>query len=454
MNYSIKHPRFLRLLCIPALAFAPPIGVSELNASNGDGSSNNNSSGCSHQNHSTADPFLLGEAAEFSVIGSTTITNTGETTLSGKYGVTPGSAVTGLPGTQSDATSAKPEGQAAYLSAKNAVSNFSYGDVFDIGGLTLTPGVHTFPSSVFVTGNLTLDFQGDPDAVFIFQMESTLITAAGPGATSVTLTGGGSAENIFWQVGSSATISTYSDFAGNIVALTSISMKTGAALDGRCIALNGAVTLEGNRLGGGGGIQIGSGGTVENPVTYHLPSWDICCDVDVVGPVMMVIDGDVNIGSNAVSISGEGSLELYVGGNISVEDNGGFNNTLVPSKLALFGTHPAIAEGESPAYSWTLNGSSVVDLSTVVYAPNVEYIANNEGSTGVTHGAIVAMNIEGSPGLLHYDEALVDFNFPFGDYSFSSYKLMRNGQHTPRESAQEQLGSSDYSKLFGELFED
>lgn len=236
------------------------------------------------------DPFSLGAAMEFAVIGSTTITNTGDTILSGKHGVTPGTAVTGITTPQSDAFAAKSDAGAAYNTVKNATSTNSYTDAANIGGLTLTPGVHTFPSSVFITGDLTLDFQGNPDAAFLFQIGSTLITAAGPGASSVKIKGGGSAQNIFWQVGSSATISTYTEFSGNIVALTSIAMKTGATLDGRSIALNGAVTLESNLVrsatgggspSGGGGGPMGSGpslpGVPAVPASILIGLCCVCC---------------------------------------------------------------------------------------------------------------------------------------------------------------------------------
>jgi hypothetical protein len=208
---------------------------------------------------------------EFAVVGSSTITNTGDTILNGKYGVNPGTAVTGLTGTQSDASGAKLAATAAYEAVKNATSTQSYGTAFDLGGLTLTPGVYTFPSSVFINGDLTLDFQGDPDAVFKFQIGSTLVTAAGPGAASVVVAGGGSAQNIFWQVGSSATISTYTEFAGNVVAQASITMNTGATLDGRAIALTGAVTMDTNLVRSDTGRSTSSGPSSPWGDTPSLP---------------------------------------------------------------------------------------------------------------------------------------------------------------------------------------
>ena len=116
----------------------------------------------------------------------------------------------------------------------------------NLGGQTLAPGLYTSTSSLEISsGDLTLDALGDPNAVWIFQMASTLTTTAG---RQVILSGGAQAANIFWQVGSSATIGTTSVFKGNILAYTAITMNTGATLDGRALARNGAVALDGNTI--------------------------------------------------------------------------------------------------------------------------------------------------------------------------------------------------------------
>jgi len=114
----------------------------------------------------------------------------------------------------------------------------------NLGGQTLTPGLYKSTSSLEISsGDLTLDARGDANAVFIFQMGSTLTTTTG---RQVILAGGAKAANIFWQVGSSATLGTTSVFKGNILALTSITVTTGAAVEGRLLARNGAVTLGAN----------------------------------------------------------------------------------------------------------------------------------------------------------------------------------------------------------------
>jgi hypothetical protein len=117
----------------------------------------------------------------------------------------------------------------------------------NLGGQTLTPGLYKSTSSLEISsGDLTLDAQGDANAVFIFQMGSTLTTTS---SRQVILSGGAKAANIFWQVGSSATLGTGSVFKGNILALTSITLTTGATLQGRALARNGAVTLDSNTVG-------------------------------------------------------------------------------------------------------------------------------------------------------------------------------------------------------------
>ncbi len=194
-------------------------------------------------------PISLGAADAFSVLGGSTITNTGPTVINGDVGLHPGTAVVGLPlGTVNGARhvgdavaqQANTDLKTAYDAA--AARPFSLTSPPDIGGRTLAAGVYKTGSipSLGLTGRLTLDGQGDPGAVFIFQVASTLVTAAD---SSVRLINGAQACNVFWQVGSSATLATRSAFQGNILALTSISVNDGATVDGRLLARNGAVTL-------------------------------------------------------------------------------------------------------------------------------------------------------------------------------------------------------------------
>ena len=139
----------------------------------------------------------------------------------------------------------------------------------NLGGLTLTPGVYFFSSSAQLTGTLTLDAQGDPNALFVFQIGSTLTTASN---SSVVFINGGQGNNTFWQVGSSATLGTDTAFTGNILALTSITLNTGANINcGRALARNGAVTLDTNIVSIGPCVNgPGPGAAVPEPSTFIL----------------------------------------------------------------------------------------------------------------------------------------------------------------------------------------
>jgi hypothetical protein len=193
----------------------------------------------------------LAGAAGFGVLAGTTVTNTGATSVTGDLGVSPGAAVTGFPpgtitGTQhaADATAATAQTDltAAYNTAESGPGT-TISVSGDLTGLTLAPGIYKSTSSLAISGDLTLTALGNPDAVFIIRMASTLTTATG---SRIILAGGAKASNIIWQVGSSATLGTNSEFKGTIMALQDITVTTGASVDGRLLARNGAVTLDTN----------------------------------------------------------------------------------------------------------------------------------------------------------------------------------------------------------------
>lgn len=200
----------------------------------------------------------LGDAASFAVLGASTVTNTGPSEVHGDLGVSPGTSITGFPPGQQVPPTLLPhsadevagDAQAGALGAYNSLSAEPCTQNLtgqDLGGLTLVPGVYCFDSSAFLTGTLTLNAVDGAASVFIFKTESSLITASG---SRVDFLGGGTCNGIFWKVGSSATLGTGSFFVGTIVALTSITATTGADVNGRLLALNGAVTLDSNTVSG------------------------------------------------------------------------------------------------------------------------------------------------------------------------------------------------------------
>ncbi|HEU4335523.1 MAG TPA: ice-binding family protein [Candidatus Eisenbacteria bacterium] len=195
----------------------------------------------------------LGTASTFVVLGGSTVTNTGATAVTGDLGVSPGTAVTGFPpGTVSGAThagdAAAAQAQSDLTVAYNDAAGRTTGVVAvsgDLTGLTLAPGLYKSTSSLAITGALTLNALGDPNATFIIQMASTLTT--GPGS-QITLIGGAKSSNVIWQVGTSATLGTNSLFQGTILADQSITLNSGAQLNGRALARIGAVTLDTNAI--------------------------------------------------------------------------------------------------------------------------------------------------------------------------------------------------------------
>jgi len=246
-------------------------------------------------------PVELGSAAPFGVLAATTVTSTGDTTIDGDLGVSPGNTVTGAPTVNgmlhlNDPIAA--QAQADLLSAYNDAAGRTFGAVLvtgNLGGRTLLPGLYKSTSSLEISsGNLTLDALGDPNAVWIFQMASTLVTTVG---RQVILSGGAQAANVFWQVGSSATIGGSSVFKGTIMASESITMATaGTVLGGRVLAMHGAVALDANS------ISIPNTGTA---------SVILVSSAGVTGPFTDASGQSLDLETRTITVPMSGSTRFY-----------------------------------------------------------------------------------------------------------------------------------------------
>jgi len=197
----------------------------------------------------------LAGSSNIAVLAGSAVTSTGATVITGDLALSPGTSVGGFPpgilnGTlrinDAIATQAKLDLTAAYNDAAGRTSVDIVTLSGNIGGLTLTPGLYKSTSSLSISsGDLTFDAKGNASAVFIIQIASTLTTTSG---RKVILSGGALASNIFWQVGSSATFGTTSVFKGTVMAMQSITLNTGAKLDGKALARTGGVTMAGNTI--------------------------------------------------------------------------------------------------------------------------------------------------------------------------------------------------------------
>ena len=253
----------------------------------------------------------LGTAGNYAVIAGTTITNTGATWVTGKMALSPGSSVTGFPPGTSGAKNIGPSSGPAN-GAKAALTN-AYGIAdgetpfvtlpTELGGRTLKRGTYRQGTSG-LTGTLKLDGAGSTSCVWIFQIASTLITGAATGAR-VQLINGAQPCDVFWQVGSSATIGVSTIFVGNIMALTTITMNTGATLNGRAMAQNAAVNLHQNRIIQPSGCGFGTPGFVPPPAGNVFGAGNLGVPSELLGsfPWLLVIGVGAGVGAAALGVS-------------------------------------------------------------------------------------------------------------------------------------------------------
>ena len=204
-------------------------------------------------------PVNLGSAAGYAILAGATVTNAGASFINGDLGLSPGTAVTGFgPGIQNGAKRISPDAgvalakmdlTAAFNDATGRTTNQVIQPTGELGGLTLTPGLYTAPapgSFTITSMDLTLDAQGSSSAVWIFQMPASTLTVGS--GRQVILINGAKSSNIFWQVGSSATLGTLTFFRGNILASQSVTLQTGAIVDGRVLTQVAAITLDTNTV--------------------------------------------------------------------------------------------------------------------------------------------------------------------------------------------------------------
>lgn len=286
---------------------------------------------------SAASTIPLGSAGSYGVLAGTAgITNTGSTTITGDVGSSPSGTHIGFPpGTltgashYADAAAGTAQGD-ALTAYNNAVAQPSTGSIAaNLGGQTLTPGVYTSGSSIGITGTLTLDAGGNPNAVFIFKAGSTLTTASG---SSVVIINGGSQCNVFWQIGTSATLGTNSTMRGTILASASITATTGATVLGRLLALNTAVTLDSNT------ITVPTCAAVV-PITVPpvIPPAPTVC------PVFTTLPAVTSTTDNSLTISWmaklTGSWQIMTHGNTVLDSGNGAGGVSTISKLTTYSSN-------------------------------------------------------------------------------------------------------------------
>jgi type VI secretion system secreted protein VgrG len=351
----------------------------------------------------------LGEAEKVTILGASTVTNAGPTTVIGNLALSPGVSVTGFgPGTIAGgsihigdalATQAHADAFSAYtqLVGETFTTNLSGQN---LGGMTLTPGVYYFATAAALDGMLTLDTGGDPNAAFHFQIGTTLTTGV---ASNITLLNGNTV-NIFWQVGTSATIGVGSTFYGNILADQSITVNSGATINGRAIAINAAITLDTNTINGfdtgrvwkGDSSNLWSGANWSPDVdgttsSTMAPGADLIFSTTGVLPQRQntILDIDATISSLtvndsvAITISGSHTLTINGSGSMSgITINSGAGLTTINSNLVLSGAPQAIAVHN--AAGLLINGSVAGTIGLTKTGSGMLTLAGTNTYTGAT----------------------------------------------------------------------
>ncbi|MDZ4813483.1 MAG: ice-binding family protein [Pseudomonadota bacterium] len=377
----------------------------------------------------------MGTAGSYGVLAGSAITNTGGTVITGDLGISPSNAssVSGFPpgqviGITHFADAAALQAQNDLTTAYNNAAGRACGTTIsaDLGGSTLVPGVYCSASSLGLTGTLTLDALGDPDAVFVFQAGSTLTTAS---SAAVVVINGGQSCNVFWQTGSSATLGTGTSFVGSILALDSITLTTGASTDGRVLARNAAVTMDTNdvtvcRLGVAplitkafNPISINPGGVSMLTITLSNP--------DVVDATLLsALVDNLPIG---VVIAPAPNVSTTCGGSgAPIANAGGLSITLPAGRIIPFGGSCTITVDVTAALAGsyvntipigaldTSNGSNAapaVATLTVVVQGALPSLAKSFNPTTINAGGISTLTVilnNPNPAIATLTAALVD----------------------------------------------
>jgi type VI secretion system secreted protein VgrG len=334
----------------------------------------------------------LGAAASFAVLAATTVTNTGLTVVTGNVGVSPGTAVTGFgPGVihngaiYSGSGSLAGPAQASAATAYNDLvaqgclpANNLSGKVLgvDAGAVTLGPGVYCFNTSAQLTTTLTLNDGGDPNALFIFQIGTTITTASN---SQVLMSSGGRGANVYWQIGTSATIGTGTIFRGNIIASTSITMTTSASTTGRLFAIGAAVTMDTNNV---------------NAVPSSVPPPNITLTASV-SPTGMVQPSTDLVYTISFNNNGTGSASAFVITD-PIPTYTDFKVGSVTTSLGTTGLTPTLAYSNDGGATWTYTPLSAAGGAPAGYDRNVTHVRwsfaaslsptspNNAGSVTLT----------------------------------------------------------------------
>ncbi len=317
-------------------------------------------------------PVGLGTADNFAILAGSGITNTGPTTITGDVGTFPTPTETGfgsvtLTGTNHAGDAVTQQAKADLVTAYDDAAGRGPATqvATDLAGQTLAPGVYNSASGTFSnSGTLTLDGQGQTDPVFVFQTSSTLITGSD---SSVNLINGADACNVYWQVGSSATLGTTSTFRGTILALTSITVTTGATIEGRALARNGAVTLDTNTITRASCFTPTTTTTTvtssTNPSTTGQP---VMFTATVTAADASTPTGSVEFFDNGTSL---GTVPLDSAGHaiLTTPALGGGNHLITAVYLGA----PGFFSSTSAALSQTVNAVAAPPLAPVVLVPRL-----------------------------------------------------------------------------------